>query len=171
MGRTAPGRGRTRTATPTAGRRPQEPASPPLGGVLDFMRLIWAMDHALQKASKRMKARIGVTGPQRLVVRMVCHFPRSPAGWIARLLHVHPSTLTGVLRRLERQRLILRTVDPSDARRALFTATAKGHRINAVASGTVEAAVQRSLAGAAPRQVDGARVLLARIAAELVSSD
>jgi hypothetical protein len=48
---------------------------PQLGDVLDFMRLIWAVDHALQKASKRMKTAIGVTGPQRLVIQIVARFP------------------------------------------------------------------------------------------------
>ena len=43
---------------------------PPLGAVLDFMRMLWALDHALQSASKRMEANFGLTGPQRLVVRI-----------------------------------------------------------------------------------------------------
>ena len=83
-----------------------------LGEVLDFMRLIWALDHALQKTSKRMRSAIGVTGPQRLVVRIVARFPGIPAGQIAQLLHVHPSTLSGILKRLERQGLVRRRPDP-----------------------------------------------------------
>ena len=49
---------------------------------------------------KRMEQRSGVTGPQRLVLRVVGLFPGISAGALARLLHVHPSTLTGVLHRL-----------------------------------------------------------------------
>ena len=152
-------------------RRALQPAMPNLGDVLDFMRLIWAVDHALQKASKRMKASMGVTGPQRLVVRIVSRFPGAPAGWIAQLLHVHPSTLTGVLRRLERQRLIRRSSDPTDGRRALFTITGRGRRVDAVASRTVEAAVHRALAEASPRQAAGARAMLARIAESLEADE
>jgi hypothetical protein len=55
---------------------------PRLGEVLDFLRLIWAVDHALQTASKAMRSAIGVTGPQRLVVRIVARFPGMPAGQI-----------------------------------------------------------------------------------------
>ena len=74
---------------------------PPLGAVLDFMRLLWAVDHALQSASKRMESAFGMTSPQRLVVRIVGRFPGIAAGRVAEILHVHPSTLTGVLKRLE----------------------------------------------------------------------
>ena len=47
----------------------EEAKGPPLGAVLDFMRLLWAVDHALQSTSKRMESTFGLTGPQRLVVR------------------------------------------------------------------------------------------------------
>jgi DNA-binding MarR family transcriptional regulator len=144
-----------------------EPPLPRLGEVLDFMRLIWAVDHALQKASKRMESTMGVTGPQRLVIRLVSRFPGLPAGHIAALLHVHPSTLTGILKRLERQGLIRRRSDPQDLRRALVTVTEKGRAIDAAASGTVEAAVQRALAAVSPTQIDAARVLLAGLAEAL----
>src|SRR6185436_8768825 len=87
---------------------------PPLGAVLDFMRLLWAVDHALQSASKRMEATHGVTGPQRLVVRIVGRFPGIAAGRIAEILHVHPSTLTGILKRLEQRQILTRRSDPRD---------------------------------------------------------
>src|SRR3954469_22948255 len=77
-----------------------DPEGESLGDVLEFMRVLWALDHALQSASKSMAARLGVTGPQRLVVRMVGRYPDISAGALARLLHVLPSTLTGVLQRL-----------------------------------------------------------------------
>jgi DNA-binding MarR family transcriptional regulator len=145
-------------------RQALEPPLPHLGDVLDFMRLIWAVDHALQKASKRMKSAMGVTGPQRLVIRIVSRFPGMPAGRIAEILHVHPSTLTGVLKRLEKQGLIRRRSDPRDGRRALVGITAKGRFVESAASGTVEAAVQGALAAASPSESAAARALLARIA-------
>jgi hypothetical protein len=50
---------------------------PALGDILDFMRLLWAVDHGLHSTSKRMNTSIGVTGPQRLVLRMTGKFPGS----------------------------------------------------------------------------------------------
>lgn len=147
-------------------------APPPhLGEVLDFMRLIWALDHALQKISKRMKAAIGVTGPQRLVVRIVARFPGIPAGQIAQLLHVHPSTLTGILRRLEGQGLIRRRPDPKDRRRAFLGITEKGRQIDAARDGTVEAAVERVISRTPRARLESAREILIDLAAALSVQD
>jgi excinuclease UvrABC ATPase subunit len=80
-----------------------------LADVLQFMRLLWALVHQLQRRSKRMSIELGVTGPHRLVLRVVGLFPGASAGTLAQILHVHTSTLTGVLQRLARQRLLRRT--------------------------------------------------------------
>ena len=138
-----------------------------LGRVLEFMRLLWAVDHALQSTSKWMETRLGVTGPQRLVIRMIGCFPGVSAGALADLLHVHPSTLTGVLRRLTDRGAIRRTADPRDSRRALFWLTARGRRVDRLRSGTVEAAITRALANVPGRNRAAARSMLARVALEL----
>jgi len=123
----------------------EKPRGPQLGDVLDFMRLLWAVDHGLQSTSKRMETTLGVTGPQRLVVRLVGRFPGITAGTLAQILHVHPSTLTGVLKRLEKRGLLERKSDPLDGRKALFALTEAGRGLDVPATGTVEAAVQRVL--------------------------
>src|SRR5512147_173306 len=115
-----------------------------LGQVLEFMRALWAVDHELQSSSKRMEATSGVTGPQRLVIRMVGRFPGIAAGKVSEILHLHPSTLTGVLKRLETRGLLERHVDPADGRRALLTLTEKGRAVDAARGGTVEASVRRA---------------------------
>ncbi|MFO0665942.1 MAG: MarR family transcriptional regulator [Polyangiaceae bacterium] len=117
----------------------------PFGSVLSFMRSLWAMDHALQTRSKRMESTLGVTGPQRLVIRVIGRMPSSAAGEIAKTLHVHPSTLTGVLQRLEKRGFITRALDPADKRRALFRLTELGEQLDETKSHTVEAAVRRAL--------------------------
>ena len=139
---------------------------PPLGAVLDFMRMLWAVDHALQSASKRMEASFGLTGPQRLVVRIVGRFPGIAAGRVAEILHVHPSTLTGILKRLEGRGVLQRKPDPRDARRALFMLTAKGRKLDVVRTGTVEQAVRRVL-GKDPEKVAAAQEVLAALSGEL----
>src|SRR5258708_13076299 len=89
-----------------------EDKGPPLGAVLDFMRLLWAVDHSLQSASKRMEAQHGITGPQRLVVRIVGRFPGIAAGRVTDFLHVHPTTLPGILNRPQQRRLLQRNTTP-----------------------------------------------------------
>ncbi len=138
-----------------------------LGPVLEFMRALWALDHALQSASKRMEARVGVTAPQRLVVRIVGRFPGISAGEVAEILHVHPSTLTGVLKRLEARKVILRRVDPGDARRHLLALTARGRDLDALRSGTIEEVVRQVLRDLPPEAVRSARTLAEALTAAL----
>jgi DNA-binding MarR family transcriptional regulator len=142
-------------------------AAPELGEVLDFMRLIWRLDHSLQKTSKGMRTRVGVTGPQRLAIRLIARFPGIPAGQLAELLYVHPSTLTGILMRLERQGLIRRRPDPRDGRRSFLGITEKGRQVDAAVLGTVEAAVQRVINRTPKLKLDHAREIFAGLAAAL----
>jgi MarR family transcriptional regulator, organic hydroperoxide resistance regulator len=151
---------------PDSTREADEQREPPLGAVLDFMRLLWAVDHALQSASKRMEASFGLTGPQRLVVRIVGRFPGTPAGRVAQILHVHPSTLTGILKRLEARGVLQRKPDPRDARRALLMLTSKGRRLDSLRTGTVEQAVRRVLS-TDPGKVSAAQEVLATLSEEL----
>jgi DNA-binding MarR family transcriptional regulator len=138
-----------------------------LGPVLEFMRALWALDHALQSASKRMETRLGVTAPQRLVVRIVGRFPGISAGEVAEILHVHPSTLTGVLKRLEARGIVTRRADPKDARRALLALTARGRELDRLRSGTVEAVVRGVLQRLPSRSVRSARALAEALTAAL----
>jgi DNA-binding MarR family transcriptional regulator len=142
-----------------------------LGSTLDFLRLLWAVDHGLQRRSKRMEVELGVTGMQRVVIRLIGRFPDVTAGRLAELVHVHPSTLTGVLKRLVDRGFIQRERDRADARIAHFNLTAEGTGIDGSQAGTVEAAARRALARLEPAQVDAARVVLSAMAEELARAD
>jgi DNA-binding MarR family transcriptional regulator len=142
-----------------------------LGVALDFMRLLWAVDHGLQRRSKRMEVELGVTGMQRIVIRLIGRYPDIAAGRLAELVHVHPSTLTGVLRRLGDRGFIHRERDPKDGRRSRLVLLPPGETIDATQAGTVEAAVRRALARVSPESVDAARSVLAAVAEELARSD
>jgi DNA-binding MarR family transcriptional regulator len=145
-------------------------AASSLGDVLTFMRVLWAVDHGLRSGSKRMAQTAGVTGPQRLVLRMVGRFPNASAGQLAELLHVHPSTLTGVLARLTRRGLLLRREDPNDGRRSLFRLTAKGETVDSLRTGTVEDRVRRALGRLPANRINAAREVLGELARELGES-
>jgi DNA-binding MarR family transcriptional regulator len=149
---------------PSTRKKNRDPKPPGLGPVLDFMRLLWALNHELESLSKRMDANFGVTGPQRFVLRIVGQLPSISAGRLARILHVHPSTLTGVLRRLVERQLVERIPDPSDGRRALFSLAPRGRAVDALSAGTVEAAISRTLRRFSPRKLSAAHELLAALA-------
>lgn len=138
-----------------------------LPDVLQFMRVLWAIVHGVQRTSKRMAGTIGVTGPQRLVLRVVGLFPDVSAGDLAAILHVHPSTLTGIIRRLVAQRLLVRADDPRDRRRARLRLTPRGERVNSLRDRTVEAVVATTLEGVTAADRAATTRVLVRLADSL----
>lgn len=164
---------RARTEDPPKEERSSKfpPADGALGETLDFMRLLWAVDHGLQSRSKRMETELGVTGLQRLAIRLIGRQPNITAGELAELLHLHPSTLTGVLKRLVERGYVTRQRDPDDARRARFVLEAPGHKIDAMQAGTVEAAVRRALGRIPQNRLGAVRDVLASVATELARTD
>ncbi len=147
------------------------PEAKPLGETLAFMQLLWAVTHGLESASKRMHAQLGVTGPQRLVLRIVGHHGRISAGELADVLHIHPSSLTGMLQRLEQAEMIRRESDPFDRRRALIELTRRGMRLNDERTGTVEASIDLALAKLSKEKVTSAKAVLKALAAALAEAE
>jgi MarR family transcriptional regulator, organic hydroperoxide resistance regulator len=143
-------------------------ARPDLPAVLQFMQLLWRLVNGLERRSKRMARVLGVTAAQRLVIRVVGLSPGISPGALAAVLHVHPSTLTGVLRRLVAQRLLIRTSDRADRRRSALRLTARGERVNRARRGTVEAAIGRTLQGIAARDRVATQRVLERLTNGLV---
>lgn len=139
----------------------------PSGETLQFMQRMWELMHALDVRSKRMVKSVGVTGPQRLVIRIIGQKPNQTASEIATMLGKHPSTLTGVLARLQARGMITRAADPDDRRRARFGLTAGGKKIDKLQKGTVEAAVRRALGRVDDHKVEGMRETLAVLVEEL----
>jgi MarR family transcriptional regulator, organic hydroperoxide resistance regulator len=131
------------------------------------MRLLWAVDHWLRSLSKQMETRIGVSGPQRLVLRMVGERPQVMPSQLAALLHLDRGTLSGILERLAAQRLLVRTPHPEDGRSVLLKLSARGRALDRETAGTVEACVRRALAALPRSKVDAARQVLEAIAREL----
>jgi len=143
----------------------------PAGETLQFMQRVWDLVHALDVRSKRMVQTIGVTGPQRLVIRLIGQKANQTASEIADMLGKHPSTLTGVLARLEDRALITRTTDAEDRRRARFNLTTGGKRIDRERRGTVEAATRRALIRAGDDKVNDMLAVIALLIEELDRPD
>ena len=138
-------------------------ADRPLDPVLDFLRVLWTLEHSLQSASKRMGVSLGVTGPQRLALKVVTRFPGVAAGELSEILHLHPSTVTGIVQRLVAKGLLVRNVNPQDRRRVRLEPRARAKAFTRSAEGTVESAVIRTLRTASPDHVRHAREVLARL--------
>jgi DNA-binding MarR family transcriptional regulator len=148
-------------------RRPALPDPHALDDTLDFMRLLWSVEHHLQSASKMMETRLGITGPQRLVLKVVAEFPGISAKEVAHIVRLHPSTITGILQRLTKKGLLLRASDPIDTRRVRLRIKPAARRFTQRSRGTVEYAVERALKRMPSGSVQAARDVLAAIASSL----
>jgi DNA-binding MarR family transcriptional regulator len=136
---------------------------------LEFLRLLWSIEHSLQRISKRMESSHGVTGPQRLVLRLLRTQPHLSARELASLVFLHPSTVTGILQRLEKKGMIRRERDAADNRRVKLRVAARATRI-VDRPGTIEGAIKTALSSVSAAQVKSTRMTLAHIARVLEGS-
>jgi MarR family transcriptional regulator, organic hydroperoxide resistance regulator len=134
---------------------------------LDFLRLLWRIEHGLQSKSKQMEAALGVTGPQRLVLRIVNQFPGLSAGELAHIIRLHPSTVTGVVQRLVVKGLLARVGDQTDRRRVQLRVRPDAKRFVRRSPASIESAVARVLARVPAAHVTQTRSVLTAIACAL----
>lgn len=142
-----------------------------LRGSLDFLQCLWRTSHALEQRSRRMEKAIGLTAPQRLILRVLGRFPGMTAGQLARALHVDPGTLSASVRRLEARGLVERRRDPVDTRRVTLGLTRQGRALDVPAEGTVEAAADALLATASPKDLAATVRVLEQFADILTAPD
>lgn len=131
------------------------------------MRLIWAVDHELERMSKRMEVRLGLTIQQRMSLLLIAHNPGILASDLAAAMHLHRGTLSGIVGRLGAAGLIERLADDGDGRRIRLTLTEQGRAAVAQRAGTFEAAVRRLLAVTPQRDLHATERVLSAFAAEL----
>jgi DNA-binding MarR family transcriptional regulator len=155
------------SSTPMSSPNATSDAKYPLDAVLDFMRLLWSIEHALQRMSKRMEAELGITGPQRLVLRLVGQFPGLSAGELAGIVRLHPSTITGILQRLVAKGVLERTRDPGDSRRVRLRLKPQAIAYTGFSHGTIERSVRQALNHVGVSNVRAARKVLVEVAQRL----
>jgi DNA-binding MarR family transcriptional regulator len=117
--------------------------------------------------SRYMKSKYGVTGRQRLIIQVVNEFPGISAGDLARVLHLDPSTLTGVLQQMSERGLLQLQSDTRDRRRLRIQLTPKGRRLSHMTVGAIEAAVSRTLLDVSPAKLRATREVLELLAGNL----
>lgn len=134
---------------------------------LAFMRLLWAIDHRLRSISKQMQNRLGITAPQRLVLRLVGRTPGVTPSELAHVLHLDRGTLTGIVERLRARALLVRAPHPEDGRSVVLRLSARGRGLDREMSGTVEDCIRRALSGLSRLQIEAASQVLEAVAREL----
>ena len=92
--------------------------------VLDAFRRIV---QGLRESSRAAEQRAGVSGAQLFVLQTLAEAPRLSLNELAERTRTHQSSVSAVVARLVRARLIERRTAPGDARRAELSLTARGH--------------------------------------------
>jgi MarR family transcriptional regulator, organic hydroperoxide resistance regulator len=135
-----------------------------LGSALEFLQGLWQVNHALERASMRMDATLGVTAQQRFIIRCVGKYPGMTSGQLAALLHLDPGTISTSIGRLQRKGLLERRQDHRDKRRVTLGLTALGRSLDKPMAGTIEHAVERLLENSKTQDIEATRRMLDRLA-------
>jgi MarR family transcriptional regulator, organic hydroperoxide resistance regulator len=136
---------------------------------IDFLRLVWQVNHRLAIVSQRSRGAGEATERQRLLLGIIkTTGPLSPSQ-LASVLHLHPSTVTGLLRGLEKQQLIRIVVDRLDSRRFSIRLTSRGREAARQGESDIELAVRRTLCSVSALTRGRAVELLKQVAEGLAS--
>lgn len=132
-----------------------------------LLRRLWELSHALRAMSSSMERAIGVSGPQRLVLREVQRRPGVTPGELAESLCIHPSTVTGLVDRLVARELLHRRRRTDDRRSSRLRITPAGEALLESPAATVERVVQDVAGGLEPSEVEAAQRVIADLSAAL----
>ena len=84
---------------------------------------------AIDMNSKKLVKRVGLTGPQLLILREISRSDETTPGEIARAVSLSHATVTGILERMEKRKLLTRKRSESDRRRIMVCITKEGREI------------------------------------------
>jgi DNA-binding MarR family transcriptional regulator len=132
-----------------------------------MLQAVWELDEGLQRLSRTMLAAVGVTGPQRLVLRLIEQRPDASANEISKIMHLNRSTISGIVRRLEAEGFLRREQHTADGRVQRLVLTERGHEIARRREGTIEAAVEALVTQSRPKQLEVAVGVMRQLAVEL----
>ena len=97
-----------------------------IGRVLDDLRRVFQIVHGYSKRAERVG---GLTGPQLWAVKVLSESSPVRVSDLARRMYLHPSTVVGILDRLESVGLVLRTRSTEDRRVVTVSLTDKGKQL------------------------------------------
>ena len=97
--------------------------------ILETMQSLRRIFKALQNYSHEVSSKFGITGPQLWVLKTIIQSGSMPLGELSKKMYLHPSTITGVVDRLEKRGYVLRHRDQEDRRVVKVQLTPKGKKL------------------------------------------
>jgi DNA-binding MarR family transcriptional regulator len=109
------------------------------------VRVLRRLFRAVHEYSKAIHRRTGLSSPQVWALTILAERPGLSLGELAARMFAHPSTVSGIIDRLEQRRAVRRTVDPEDRRGLRLLLTSSGRRLVRRSPSPVQAGLRRSL--------------------------
>src|SRR5438309_9181014 len=75
---------------------------------ISLLRILWEIDSGMHRVSRSMRARIQVSGRERLVLKLLACYPAIGTPGLARFVGVPVATMSRQIRRLQRRNLVER---------------------------------------------------------------
>ena len=101
--------------------------------VADIIDNIRRVFQAVNEHSKRAEKETGITGPQLWAIKTIAEFAPIKGAELARRMYLHPTTIVGILDRLEARGLVVRTRSKVDRRIVEVDLTEQGQTLVASA--------------------------------------
>ena len=106
--------------------------------VSETMQSLRRIFKALQDYSQEVSSSFGITGPQLWALKTLSRHDGLALGDLSRQMYLHPSTITGVIDRLERKGYVARDRDRNDRRVVKVKLTPGGEELVAKAPNPVQ---------------------------------
>jgi len=97
---------------------------PIISDIIDNLRRVFQI---LNEQSKKVERETGITGPQLWAIKTINESSPVNVSDLANKLYLHPTTVVGIIDRLEKQDLVKRQRSKEDRRVVLIELTAKGN--------------------------------------------
>jgi len=139
------------------------PSAPALDDIQQVVQSLRRITKSIHEFSKAVDREFGITGPQLWAMRTINELGGCSAGDLAARLCVHPSTVTGVIQRLEEKKLIDRQKRSDDRRAVVLTLTPAGRKLLERAPHPAQGQLVAALKQMPPEDVARLRAMLSQI--------
>jgi MarR family transcriptional regulator, organic hydroperoxide resistance regulator len=97
--------------------------------IAEIMQSLRRLIKALQDYSQKVNTHFGITGPQLWALKTISQSGSMSLGELSKRMYINPSTITGVVDRLEKKGYVLRNRGEKDRRVVKVQLTPKGSRL------------------------------------------
>lgn len=128
--------------------------------ITEIMQGLRRIFRAIHEYSRDVEASYGITGPQLWALRALRASGRLSLGDLAARMYLHPSTVSGVVDRLERKGLVSRVRSEADRRVLQLSVTSNGERLLGRAPEAAQGQLLHGLARMSPAEVRNIRAAI-----------